>query len=129
MSEEKKWTKPQILEAVLEGELTKAEAKVLLDEIKKAAKAAKAAKPPKPRELYCGDKGTVCVRGIRKFPVLNLYPDEIDKLAEVWDSVLEFTKQVRELPAEKRKDVEPVNVEPEKGEETEGEGEAEQAAA
>ena len=122
MSEEtaKKWTKPQILEAVLEGRLTKAEAKVELDKIK-------AAKPSKPRELYCGDKGTVCVRGIRKFPVMHLYPEEIDKLAEVWDSVLEFTAQVRELPAEKRKDVEPV--EPEKGESEETEGEAEQAAA
>ena len=127
MSEEtaKKWTKPQILEAVLEGRLTKAEAKAELEKIK-------AAKPNKPRELYCGDKGTVCVRGIRKFPVLNLYPEEIDKLAEVWPQVLEFTALVREIPAEKRKDVEAVNVEPvetgkETGEET-GE-ETEQAAA
>jgi len=133
-AEPKKWTKPKILAAVLEGELTKTEAA----EILATMKANKPPRKPKPRELYCGDKGTICLRGVRKFPVLNLYPEEIEKVAEVWDEVLEFTALVKEIEPEKRKDVEGVVVEPappEEGEaetpaeEGEAEGEAEAAAA
>ena len=71
------------------------------------------------------------MRGVRKFPVLNLYPEEIDALAEVWEQVLEFTALVREIEPEKRKDVEAVNVEPAPPEEGEpaGDAEPEQAAA
>lgn len=102
-TETKKWTKPQLLAAVLDGKLTKNEAAAILEKMKK---------PQKPRELYCGEKGTICLRGIRKFPVLNLYPEEIAKLAEVWDAVVEFSNLVAEIEPEKRKDVDAVSVEP-----------------
>jgi hypothetical protein len=104
----KKWTKPALLSAVIAGEITKSEAAAELAQMK----ADKPAPKLKPRELYCGEKGTVCLRGIRKFPVLNLYPEEIAKVAAVWAQVLEFSALVAEIEPEKRKDVVPVNVEP-----------------
>jgi hypothetical protein len=80
--EEKKLTAAQILEKVVSGEITPEQAKELDDERRK-----------KPIGFKRGGKGTFCITGVRRFPVINLYGGEIEKVAEVWPKFLDWVAE------------------------------------
>jgi len=78
------------------GEITPEEAKALDDERKK-----------KPVKFKWGKKGTACITGIRRFPVINLYPNEVEKVVEVWGEFLDFVAEgpPEAKPAEEKTEV------------------------
>jgi hypothetical protein len=82
-----KLTPSQILDKVVNGEITPEEAKKLNEERKK-----------RPIEFHRGAKGTFGIKGIRRFPVVNLYGNEVEKVAEVWPKFLDWvaSEQARE---------------------------------
>jgi len=79
---EKPLTPARILDMLMSGEITPEQAKELEEKRRN-----------KPIAFKWGKKGTACITGIRRFPVINLYPNEVEKVQEVWDAFLDFVAE------------------------------------
>ena len=88
VEQEKPLTPKQILEKLVAGEITQAEAKEML-EAREAARKEKAANKPKIVEFGWGKKGSALIRGLRKFPI-SLYRKEVDVIEQVWKQFLDY---------------------------------------